>query len=178
MSKDYTFPFLFDEVKSMSITDLKKWNYLNLGTYNRGFITWSFRGEKTRSITILVNEDNLGDCVSISSDGNVVAVGAPTNGTYAENSGQVKIFDLSAILSTNDYVRTEFKVYPNPASDEINIQLNNGLELQRVNLYNALGQIVASSNELNIDVSHLNSGLFYIQIVTKNGKIAKKVIIE
>ncbi|WP_242094375.1 hypothetical protein [Aestuariivivens sediminicola] len=59
MGRYSSYPFLFDEVKSISISDLKKWNYLEEGTYKRGTITWSFRGEKTGSITVILNQDNL-----------------------------------------------------------------------------------------------------------------------
>ncbi|WP_242094597.1 T9SS type A sorting domain-containing protein [Aestuariivivens sediminicola] len=121
---------------------------------------------------------NLGACVNISSDGRTVAVGAPSNDTYLENSGQVKIFDLSALLSTQEYIKPEVKVYPNPTSQELNIELNQRAELQCVNLHNALGQIVMSGKELRVDVSHLKSGLYFIQVITKNGKITKRVIIN
>ena len=48
-----TFPTLIDEVKKVSITKLKEWNYLD--GYTRGIITWSRNGETTARISIFVD---------------------------------------------------------------------------------------------------------------------------
>lgn len=55
MPKLYTFPTLFDEVKSVSITNLKKWGYLRPNQRRSGTITWSRNGHVTSSIGIEVN---------------------------------------------------------------------------------------------------------------------------
>ena len=59
MSRYSTNPFLFDEAKFISITVLKKWGYLELGTSKSGVLTWRMNGEKTGSISIFVNHNNL-----------------------------------------------------------------------------------------------------------------------
>ena len=55
MPKPYTFPTLFDEVLQISTTKLKEWGYLNPEQYRNGTINWSINGEKTASISILVD---------------------------------------------------------------------------------------------------------------------------
>lgn len=55
MAKTPTFPTLFDEVLQVSVTDLKKWEYLRPNQYKNGVITWSRNGQKTASISIAVN---------------------------------------------------------------------------------------------------------------------------
>ena len=55
MPKPYTFPTLFDEVKSVSITNLRKWGYLKPNRWFRNTISWSRNGQKTASIGIEVN---------------------------------------------------------------------------------------------------------------------------
>ena len=50
-----TLPTLFDEVKSISISDLNKWNYLKEGSCKSGTVTWSRNGIKTSSISISVS---------------------------------------------------------------------------------------------------------------------------
>jgi hypothetical protein len=55
MPKPFTFPTLFDEVKTISISDLKKWGYLEPIQYRRGTITWSRNGEVHSSIGIAVS---------------------------------------------------------------------------------------------------------------------------
>ncbi len=74
----------------------------------------------------------------------------------------------------------DFTVYPNPAQDKIHIQLREGEELQKVNIYNTLGVQVYSSRNLQIDVSGLyNDGMYILEIATKTGvKVVKRIIIN
>lgn len=53
MAKISTFPYLFDEEKSISTSSLKKWGYFKNGNKS-GVITWSRNGVKTGSINIEV----------------------------------------------------------------------------------------------------------------------------
>ena len=55
MPKPQTFPTLFDEVKTVSISFLTKYNYLKPNQWQSGTITWSRNGNKTGSISIKVN---------------------------------------------------------------------------------------------------------------------------
>jgi hypothetical protein len=52
MAKNYTFPYLFDEEKSLSITDLKLLGYLKNNRITSGNVNWKMRGESTGSIGI------------------------------------------------------------------------------------------------------------------------------
>lgn len=54
MPKPYTFPTLFDEIKSISITDLKTMNYFNKNEKKTGVINWLRRGENSGSISVEV----------------------------------------------------------------------------------------------------------------------------
>jgi len=55
MPKPHTFPTLFDEVKTVSISFLSKHGYLKPDKWQNGTITWSRNGEKTGWISIEVN---------------------------------------------------------------------------------------------------------------------------
>lgn len=57
-------------------------------------------------------------------------------------------------------------IYPNPVKDVLNLNLNFGLELKQVNIYNSLGQNVYSSKSTSINTSYLNSGLYIIEVDT------------
>lgn len=54
MPKPHTFPYIIDEAKSISISDLRKWKYLTPTSWKTGVITWSTNGMKTSSIRIAV----------------------------------------------------------------------------------------------------------------------------
>jgi hypothetical protein len=55
MAKYPTFPTLLDEVKTLTLTNLKKWGYLGPSSIKQGTVFWSWRGERTSSIGITVN---------------------------------------------------------------------------------------------------------------------------
>lgn len=55
MPKFPTFPTLYDECKTISITDLKRWEYLKPNQWKSGILTWSRNGNKTGSISIAVH---------------------------------------------------------------------------------------------------------------------------
>lgn len=71
----------------------------------------------------------------------------------------------------------ELNMYPNPATNSVTIDgfaANNGV------IYNSLGQVV-SLNETDqdlIDVSHLVSGVYIVQLSTSKGILTKRLIIK
>lgn len=69
-----------------------------------------------------------------------------------------------------------FSVYPNPANDMIIISgLNNDNENSLVDIIDLGGRVVISPQHLNanksIDVSHLSTGLYFVQVKSENGEI-------
>lgn len=124
------------------------------------------------------SEDFSGTSVSLSSDGSVVAIGAPFNGGGGFRSGHVRVYDLNSVLSSDDFVLSQFSMYPNPTKKSVTIELKQGLEIQNINFYNNLGQLICTSKNLNVDTSNLTTGLYFLEIKTNKGKATKKLIIE
>lgn len=122
--------------------------------------------------------DQSGASVALSSNGNVLAIGAPGNNGNGIGSGHVRVFDLSGILSNNEFVLQNFSIYPNPTTDILNISLKSNLISEQVIIYNDLGQVVKKSNKNVIDVSHLTKGLYFVEVTTNQGKATKKIIIN
>lgn len=76
-----------------------------------------------------------------------------------------------------------FSIYPNPGIHEINISLTEDMiEESSVNIgvYNSLGQKVLTSSTQSlittINVSELNSGIYYIEVVSKQKRWVKELI--
>lgn len=122
--------------------------------------------------------DQSGFSVSISGDGTKVAIGAPFNDGNGSNSGHVRVYDLSAVLSLDSSILNKISITPNPAKNLVSIQLNENLILKNISIYNSLGQFIKSTKKLNINTSDLTSGFYYIEIETNKGKSSKKLIIE
>ncbi len=85
----------------------------------------------------------------------------------------------NAVLSVNEVFATNFKIYPNPASDYINIE-SKSVKVSSVDMYNVLGAKVLSSEltEDRVNVSNLVKGVYFMKINTLDGSLTKKVIID
>ena len=87
---------------------------------------------------------------------------------------------VNVILSNEDFVKDEIKVFPNPVVDYLKI--TNSEVIDEVTIFNVLGQNVFSrsysENDLNIDFTSFTSGTYFVKIQTNSGiktiKILKK----
>jgi Flp pilus assembly pilin Flp len=123
--------------------------------------------------------DNFGNSVSLSLDGNTIAIGAVFNtGVNGVNSGHVRVYDVNGVLSLTEFNSTLFAMYPNPTKNQFTIQLDNSNVLENINIYNNLGQLVLTSKELMVNTSTLSVGLYVVELETNKGKASKKLIIE
>lgn len=71
-------------------------------------------------------------------------------------------------------------IYPNPASDLINVTVEN---LTKINIYNSIGQLIYSqevnANEVKVSTDSWTNGLYYINVETKDGfKSSQKIIVN
>lgn len=137
--------------------------------------TWVQKGSDINGEAAL---DEFGTSVSLSEDGNTLVVGGPKNNGNGNNSGHARVFDLSLVLSSDDFVLQQFSVFPNPVSDVINVQLKENVELKKINIYNSLGQFISSTTKTTIPTNNLSKGYYFIEIETNNGKASKSVIIK
>ncbi|WP_395047168.1 M1 family aminopeptidase [Flavobacterium sp.] len=71
---------------------------------------------------------------------------------------------------------TALNMYPNPASDILNIDLPANMTLQKVSLYNALGQKSLETNLNKIDVSGLSTGMYIVNFETSAGTFHKNFL--
>ena len=83
-------------------------------------------------------------------------------------------------LGTSDLnqLKNDISVYPNPTQNFINIKLEKGVTKFKASLYNSAGQVLLTTeNNSSINISNLNTGVYFLTIVPENGKaITKKII--
>lgn len=94
------------------------------------------------------------------------------------------VVEHSTILGIEDIeFDNKIKLYPNPVKDFLTIETN-GIEIREIVILNSLGQTLRSINTKGnltteeIDLSFLNSGIYFIRISSKNGKSTIKKIIK
>ena len=131
--------------------------------------------KKVQDIKGKSNGEYIGYSVSISADGSRVAIGAPQFPTVSIGNGLARVYDLTK-SSSNSFNQTDFNLYPNPATDVLNIGLDGNLILEKVTIYNSLGQVVKTSKESVLNVETLSPGIYFVEVITNQGKAAKKVI--
>ncbi|MGL2965301.1 M1 family aminopeptidase [Flavobacterium sp. XGLA_31] len=68
------------------------------------------------------------------------------------------------------------QLYPNPAADLVHLQMPTALALEKVIVYNHLGQIVLESITPDFQINSLASGVHYVDIQTTEGVFHKKFI--
>ncbi len=67
-------------------------------------------------------------------------------------------------------------IYPNPSSDILHIQMPTSTILEKVIIYNNLGQKVMENTTLDFSVATLSSGIHYLDLQTSDGVFHKKFI--
>lgn len=67
-------------------------------------------------------------------------------------------------------------LYPNPVKDELHVQLPSTIQLQKVAVYNSLGQLVLENEKTDFSLSSLSSGVYEVAIQTSEGEFHKKII--
>jgi len=71
----------------------------------------------------------------------------------------------------------EVSLYPNPVRDILNIEIEN--DIQSIEIYNIQGQRVLSSNQNQINVSDLASGMYLVRIQDiDNNIVTKKIAVK
>ena len=83
-------------------------------------------------------------------------------------------------MSVEDFDEKQFKIYPNPASQEFIISSSN--QITRVEVFNTLGILMSSSisnsNFQKVDVSYWDLGVYFVKVelVERSGDTFKMVI--
>ena len=102
---------------------------------------------------------------------------------------------IGRATSIEESATADFVIYPNPAKDFVKVSTVNGQrstvngqqstvnsQLSAVRVYNCLGMLVEeiefNGNEIEINTSDYNTGIYFIDIQTENGNVVKKMIVE
>ncbi len=99
---------------------------------------------------------------------------------FAQDRFTKLTYNVNFILGTGiDEAQSKLNIFPNPASDKVYIQ---GVDAATVEIFNVIGQNVysnSSSGLSEINTSHLENGLYMMQITLENGnKVTHKLYID
>ena len=90
-------------------------------------------------------------------------------------------FDLEAVGVIHDLAHNDIheeaveavSVYPNPVKDQLFVKAEN---LQSIEVYNLVGQLVMTSTQSILNLSELIEGIYFVRVVCEGGMFTKRIV--
>lgn len=110
---------------------------------------------------------------------------ASNNGDRFPNFVKLDNFKMSAVdavpLSLNKLAADTFSIFPNPVTDELTITNSQSIGIEQLEMFDSSGKSIKSlkfDNEttVQLNISDFASGIYYLQIKTKEGIAVEKVV--
>lgn len=144
--------------------NLKSLNYTTPGVWQK--LVFDFSGDTSTNHNLIVLFLAIEAAPSANPSDDVFLIDNIALGTYTS-------------LSTTKFDKSTIKMYPNPVQNTLTIEANS--EIQRVSVYNVLGQEVMSrspkSNSTTLQTSELRKGVYMVQTEI-DGKISSSKIVK
>ncbi len=148
--------------------------FTNLSTGGISTYTWTFQGGTPQSST-LKNPPAI--TYSIPGTYNVTLVCTGEFGTNTKlKSGYIHVFGVGM----NEPEAVSVNVYPNPATDVLNIESSS--RIKEVQVINLVGQTVkvqsTDAKKVSLNVSDLRSGVYNLRLAVENGFVNQKIVVK
>jgi hypothetical protein len=158
-----------------------------------GYLTFGYSTnmkDKTRSMELWVDDEHIKKIYANENWERYSHFVEAGNHTFkwSANANSVKLYIDHIVLLKEAYdnvnetveVSNSFNIYPNPANDFINIEINDNHNGNfNISIYNSLGiKVMETSNENTINIEDLPSGMYFINVTTENLNKTKKIIIN
>lgn len=176
---------LLPELDESSIVMLQSSHNYNL-TRNGSQLKWFF--ENINLVPSSVNNDDSQGYVTFK----IKPTAGYSVGTLIENIAAIYFDNNPAIftnifetlfvnaLSSESHNLQDFAIYPNPANDMVTIHNKDNAIISKVTLTDILGKNIMTSTynstEVSMDISDLNSGIYFVEIYSNDVKTTKKIV--
>lgn len=81
------------------------------------------------------------------------------------------IVGINEIESNNS-----IQIFPNPTTDFITIKTDNLTNFKSATLKDILGKLIFTTEQTTIDISKFETGIYFMEITTTEGKVVKRII--
>lgn len=168
-------------------TDLNLVNDLDvrvIKTDNTTYFPWTLDPANTFNAPVRT-QDNFRDNyekVQVDNPGGTYNIVVTHKGTLTGGSQNFSlIVSGPQVLSTNEVVKIDdaISIYPNPVANSLNFAVTNSIVLSDVSIYDVTGKQVISTKDLSsnsIDVSRLQSGVYFAKFASEDKTVTKKFI--
>jgi hypothetical protein len=98
------------------------------------------------------------------------------NAPIETNVAIIEVVDNLPIAEVE--LENSISMYPNPASEEIFIEMLNGAVFESAQLYSVLGVLVGSTSEAKLNLENLSEGIYFVKINTNTGQALRRIVVE
>ena len=98
---------------------------------------------------------------------------------FIEEALAYNLYTCASGAGIGDNVTPSFQLFPNPAKDYLNVEISQSIDEYCV--VDSLGRMLLQSffnNEKSIDISNLDSGIYYIKLYNNDRLIASNKFIK
>jgi aminopeptidase N len=99
-----------------------------------------------------------------------------TGVTFDPNKHIISRNNVATLANESFDLEQTISIYPNPTTNELHIMMPTTLQLDKVQIYNTLGQLVGQKDAIDFSVAELSAGLHLLKITTSEGVIHKNFI--
>ncbi len=138
----------------------------------------SFMGDQLSEATIFLFDNVTGITTNLNES------------NYQFRSGKTKqdrrftvLFETEegTILGLEGFTKETIVIYPNPANNQLNIRIPNALETQSIKIIDMLGKTLLTKNRsienhTILDITNLNTGVYFIEISINETRVVRKII--
>ncbi len=96
------------------------------------------------------------------------------------SNGERDLTSIENVIASDE----EFKIYPNPASDNLTLEIDRTLDIENLTIIDVRGQLVkaldlpAGSSTINLNVASLENGIYFVRLHSKEKQYNRSFIIN
>jgi hypothetical protein len=125
-------------------------------------------------------------CLAIAAAGNSIVLGSGFYTTeYEECTGELPPVGIAEVInSTKSNKGAAISLYPNPSTGSFTVKTDNGKYIDKVEVYNIMGQVVYGSSfdnktsETNINLNQNKTGIYFIKVTSEGQQTTARLLLQ
>jgi hypothetical protein len=123
---------------------------------------------------------------SVAGSGSIKYTYTDANGCVNSRTmvGNVYVCAARGVVNSNEPlgISNDFTMYPNPAKSEVKINVETLVGISNITVTDLYGKVVKSQTlsmgTNTINISKLSAGMYFVSVITSEGKTTKKLMVE
>ena len=124
--------------------------------------------------SVITGSHNWSNNAENNSDENTLIIYDPTIANIYLQEFEKRWAELNTTSAINNLIDINISIFPNPSKGKVNILTD--LEIKQIKLYNVDGKLILNTISPNFRIN--NIGIYFIKIITDQGLLVKKIIID